>query len=172
MAQLSDLSSASHAHSHDHDGHGHTHGAIDPTIATSARGLWAVQWSLVGLLVTAVLQAIVFSLSGSVALLADLIHNVGDALTALPLGVAFMVGRRPATARFAYGYGRLEDLAGLAVVVVVLLSALITAYESLARFYHPQPIDHLGALAIAALIGFVGNELVVLFRMKIGRAHV
>ncbi|MGD1930596.1 MAG: cation diffusion facilitator family transporter [Leptolyngbyaceae cyanobacterium] len=169
MAQLSDLSPTSHAHSHDHDGHSHTHGAIDPTIATSARGLWAVQWSLVGLLITSVLQAIVFSLSGSVALLADLIHNVGDALTALPLGIAFIVGRRPATARFAYGYGRLEDLAGVAVVGVVLLSALVTAYESIERFYHPQPIDHLGALAIAALIGFVGNELVALFRMKVGQ---
>ncbi|MEM1290582.1 MAG: cation diffusion facilitator family transporter [Cyanobacteria bacterium P01_H01_bin.162] len=169
MAQLSDLSPTSHAHSHDHDGHSHTHGAIDPTIATSARGLWAVQWSLVGLLITSVLQAIVFSLSGSVALLADLIHNVGDALTALPLGVAFIVGRRPATACFAYGYGRLEDLAGLAVVGVVLFSALVTAYESIERFYHPQPIDHLGALAIAALIGFVGNELVALFRIKVGQ---
>ncbi|MEO1070434.1 MAG: cation diffusion facilitator family transporter, partial [Cyanobacteria bacterium J06638_6] len=147
----------------------HTHGAIDPSIATSDRGLWAVKWSLVGLLFTAVMQAGVFWLSGSVALLADLIHNVGDALTALPLGVAFIVGRRPATARFAYGYGRIEDLAGVAVVAVVLASAMVTAYESIDRIYHPQPIHHLGALAVAAIIGFVGNELVAIFRMGVGR---
>ncbi len=158
-----------HHHGHHHGDHGHTHGAIDPSIASSDRGLWAVKWSLVGLLITAVLQAGVFWLSGSVALLADLIHNVGDALTALPLGVAFIVGRRPPTARFAYGYGRVEDLAGVAVVAVVLISAMITAYESIDRIYHPQPIHHLGALAAAAIIGFVGNEVVALFRMRVGR---
>ena len=157
-----------HGHHHDH-GHSHTHGAIDPAIATSERGLWAVKWSLVGLLITACLQAGVFWLSGSVALLADLIHNIGDALTALPLGVAFIIGRRKPTERFAYGYGRLEDLAGLAVVGVVLVSALITAYESVDRFYRPQPLHHLGALAAAACIGFIGNEIVALFRMKVGR---
>jgi cation diffusion facilitator family transporter len=159
----------SHDHGHHQGDHGHTHGAIDPSIATSDRGLWAVKWSLVGLLLTAVMQAGVFWLSGSVALLADLIHNVGDALTALPLGVAFIVGRRPATARFAYGYGRIEDLAGVAVVAVVLVSALVTAYESIDRIYHPQPIYHLGALMAAAIIGFVGNEVVALFRMGVGR---
>jgi cation diffusion facilitator family transporter len=158
-----------HHHHHPHGGHGHTHGAIDPSIATSDRGLWAVKWSLVGLLFTAVLQAGVFWLSGSVALLADLIHNIGDALTALPLGVAFIIGRRQPTARFGYGYGRVEDLAGVAVVAVVLISAVITAYESIDRVYHPQPIHHLGALAVAAIIGFVGNEVVALFRMGVGR---
>jgi cation diffusion facilitator family transporter len=158
-----------HHHHLPHGGHGHTHGAIDPSIATSDRGLWAVKWSLVGLLFTAVLQAGVFWLSGSVALLADLIHNIGDALTALPLGVAFIIGRRQPTARFGYGYGRVEDLAGVAVVAVVLISAVITAYESIDRVYHPQPIHHLGALAVAAIIGFVGNEVVALFRMGVGR---
>jgi cation diffusion facilitator family transporter len=163
---------ANHHHHHGHGGdhgHSHTHGAIDPSIATSERGLWAVKWSLVGLLITASLQAAVFWLSGSVALLADLIHNIGDALTALPLGVAFIIGRRKPTERFAYGYGRLEDLAGLAVIGVVLVSAMITAYESIERFYHPQPLHHLGALAAAACIGFIGNELVALFRMRVGR---
>ncbi len=157
------------AHTHHHHDEAHTHGAIDPAIATSERGLWAVKWSLVGLIITATAQAIVFWLSGSVALLADLIHNVGDAMTALPLGVAFLLGRRKPTERFAYGYGRAEDLAGVAVVAIILLSALITAYESIDRFYHPQPIYHLGALAIAAIIGFIGNETVALFRMKVGR---
>jgi cation diffusion facilitator family transporter len=157
-----------HFHHHDH-GLSHTHGAIDPSIATSERGLWAVKWSLVGLLITASLQAGVFWLSGSVALLADLIHNIGDAMTALPLGVAFILGRRKPTKRFAYGYGRLEDLAGVAVVAVVLVSALITAYESIERFYHPQPLHHLGALAAAGCIGFIGNEMVAIFRMRVGR---
>jgi len=175
MAQLSIPETISpiahhhHHHHHDDGAHNHTHGAIDPSIATSERGLWAVKWSLVGLLITAALQMLVFWLSGSVALLADLIHNVGDAMTALPLGVAFIMGRRQPTARFAYGYGRIEDLAGVVVVGVVLVSAVITAYESVNRFYHPQPIHHLGALAIAAIIGFIGNEIVALFRMRVGR---
>jgi cation diffusion facilitator family transporter len=172
VQSVDELSAAETAHAHHHHGdhdHSHTHGAIDPSIATSERGLWAVKWSLVGLLVTASLQGAVFWLSGSVALLADLIHNIGDALTAVPLGVAFIIGRRKPTARFAYGYGRMEDLAGLAVITVVLISAMITAYESIQRFFHPQPLHHLGALAAAALIGFVGNELVALFRMRVGR---
>lgn len=158
-----------HSHPHQDSGHSHIHGAIDPTIATSDRGLWAVKWSLVGLLITSILQAGVFWLSGSVALLADLIHNVGDAMTALPLGLAFWASRWKPTERFAYGYGRLEDLAGVAIVAIIFFSALITAYESLDRFYHPQPLHHLGALAIAAIIGFIGNELVAIFRMRVGR---
>jgi cation diffusion facilitator family transporter len=180
MTQLSSPDSvplALSTHGHDHHGHhhcgegghSHVHGAIDPEIAASEQGLWAVQWSLVGLVITALLQAAVFWLSGSVALLADLIHNIGDALTALPLGVAFFMARRSPTQRFAYGFGRLEDLAGLAIVGVVLASALITVYESIDRFYHPQPLSHLGALAVAAIVGFVGNELVALFRMRVGR---
>ncbi|MGF1522148.1 MAG: cation diffusion facilitator family transporter [Leptolyngbyaceae cyanobacterium] len=158
-----------HSHPHREDIHTHPHGAIDAAIATSERGLWAVKVSLVGLILTAIAQATIFWLSGSVALLADLIHNVGDAMTALPLGVAFIIGRRQPTQRFAYGYGRVEDLAGVAIVGIILLSALMTAYESIDRFYHPQPIHHLGALAIAALIGFIGNETVAIFRMRVGR---
>ena len=120
-------------------------------------------------MMTAILQAIVFWLSGSVALLADLIHNIGDALTAVPLGVAFLASRWKPTQRFAYGYGRMEDLAGLAVVGVVLISAIVTAYESIDRFYHPQPLNYLGALAIAGVIGFIGNEAVALFRLRVGQ---
>lgn len=158
-----------HHHHHHHDGHSHTHGLIDPEIASSERGIWAVKWSLVGLLITAILQAGVFWLSGSVALLADLIHNVGDAMTAIPLGVAFLVSRRKPTPRFSYGFARLEDLAGVMIVAIVLLSAMITAYESIERFYHPQPLHHLGALAIAAIVGLIGNEIVALFRIRVGR---
>ncbi|NEP85919.1 MAG: cation transporter [Okeania sp. SIO2C2] len=158
-----------HHHHHHHDGHNHAHGIIDPEIASSERGIWAVKWSLVGLLITAVLQAVVFWLSGSIALLADLIHNIGDAMTAVPLGVAFLVSRRKPTPRFSYGFARLEDLAGVMIVAIVLLSAMITAYESVERFYHPQPLHHLGALAIAAIVGFIGNEIVAVFRIRVGR---
>jgi cation diffusion facilitator family transporter len=160
----------SHNHPHHHNGeHSHSHGAIDPEIAASEQGLWAVKWSLVGLLITALTQAIVFWLSGSVALLADLIHNAGDALTALPLGVAFIAARWKPTTRFAYGYGRMEDLAGVAIVGVVLISALVTAYEAIERFYHPQPLEHLEALATAAIVGCIGNELVALLRIRVGQ---
>ncbi|MFM7470802.1 MAG: cation diffusion facilitator family transporter [Nodosilinea sp. LVE1205-7] len=160
---------APHSHDPNPDGTGHTHGVVDPTITSSERGLWAVKWSFVGLVVTAIAQMGVFWLSGSVALMADLIHNVGDAMTALPLGVAFLIGRRPPSDRFTYGYGRLEDLAGVAVVGMIFFSALITAYESIHRVFYPQPLTHLGALAMAAIIGFVGNELVALFRIRVGR---
>lgn len=164
-----------HHHGHDHHhghghGHSHTHGAVDPEIVASERGLWAVKWSFVGLVITAIAQAVVFALSGSVALMADLIHNVGDAMTSVPLGVAFLLARAKPSPRFAYGYGRAEDLAGVAIVAVIFLSALITAYESIERLQHPQPLDHLGALAAAAVIGFVGNEVVALFRLRVGRA--
>ncbi|MBD2113107.1 MULTISPECIES: cation diffusion facilitator family transporter [Cyanophyceae] len=167
----------SHHHSHDHHhghghshGHSHTHGAVDPEIAASEQGLWAVKWSFVGLVITAIAQAVVFALSGSVALMADLIHNVGDAMTSVPLGVAFLLARAKPSPRFAYGYGRAEDLAGVAIVAVIFLSALITGYESIERLRHPQPLEHLGALAAAAVIGFIGNEVVALFRLRVGRA--
>ena len=156
-------------HHHHHNGHTHTHGVVNPEIASSDRGIWAVKRSLIGLLITAIVQAVVFWLSGSIALLADLIHNVGDAMTAVPLGVAFLVSQRQPTARFSYGFARLEDLAGVAIVAIVLLSAMITAYESVERFYHPQPLHHLGALAIASLVGCLGNEVVAVFRIRVGK---
>ena len=156
-------------HHHHHGDCTHTHGVIDPEIASSTLGIWAVKWSLVGLVLTAIIQAAVFWLSGSVALLADMIHNVGDAMTAVPLGVAFLVSRRKPTPRFSYGFARLEDLAGVMIVAIVLLSAIITAYESVERFYHPQPLHHLGALAIAGFVGFIGNEIVAVFRVRVGR---
>ncbi|MGB3202235.1 MAG: cation diffusion facilitator family transporter [Nodosilinea sp.] len=159
-----------HHHDDHHHGHGHTHGAVDPEIAASERGLWAVKWSFVGLMITAIAQAVVFALSGSMALMADLIHNVGDAMTSVPLGVAFVMARARPSPRFAYGYGRTEDLAGVAIVAVVFLSALVTGYESIERLRHPQPLDHLGALAAAAVVGFIGNEVVALFRLRVGRA--
>src|SRR6266700_56894 len=115
-----------HDHGHDHtQGHGHTHGIVDPSITTSDRGLWAIKWSFVGLAVTAAIQLVVVFISGSVGLLADTIHNLGDAATAIPLGIAFWFARKRPSARFTLGYGRIEDLAGVAIVLTILASAII-----------------------------------------------
>jgi cation diffusion facilitator family transporter len=111
-------------HHHEHSDHGHTHGAVDPSIATSERGMWAVKWSFAVLFVTALVQVVVVALSGSVGLLSDTIHNFGDALTAVPLWVAFALSRLRARRRFPFGYGRVEDLAGVMVVLIILFSAL------------------------------------------------
>ncbi len=114
-----------HDHRHGHEEHSHTHGAVDPSVATSERGIWAVKWSFVGLFATALVQAVVVVLSGSVALLSDTIHNFGDALTAVPLWVAFALSRLGASRRFTFGYGRAEDLAGVIVVLLILFSAVV-----------------------------------------------
>src|SRR5215213_8451663 len=116
-------------HNHDHGGHSHTHGAVDPTIATSERGIWAIKWSFVGLMATALLQLAVVLLSGSVALLSDTIHNFGDAATAIPLGIAFALTRLGSSRRFTFGYGRVEDLAGVIVVLIILFSAVVAAFR-------------------------------------------
>jgi len=150
-------------------GHGHAHGIVDASITTSEHGLWAVKWSFIALAVTAAIQLVVVVLSNSVALLADAIHNIGDAGTAIPLGIAFLLGRRPPTRRFTYGFGRIEDLAGLAVVFMILVSAGVAFYESLNRLFHPHPVTHLGAIIAASIVGFAGNELVAVFRIRVGR---
>jgi cation diffusion facilitator family transporter len=154
------------AHVH---GHGHSHGTVDPSILTSERGIWAVKWSLVLLAVTAAIQVVVVLLTGSVALLADTIHNLGDALTAVPLWIAFMLAMRPPTKRFTYGYGKAEDLAGMAIVLIILLSAAVAGYEAIMRLIHPQPVHYLWAVAVAALVGFLGNEAVAILRLRVGR---
>jgi cation diffusion facilitator family transporter len=153
-------------HNHVHE---HTHGTIDPSILTTSRGIWAVKWSLILLMVTTVFQALIVYISGSVALLADTIHNFGDALTAIPLGIAFMFARKKPNKRFTYGYGRVEDLAGFFVVLTILISAIVAGYESINRFFHPQKIEYLGAIIAASLIGFLGNEGVAIFRIKVGK---
>jgi cation diffusion facilitator family transporter len=155
-------------HDH-HGGHGHTHGAVDPSIATSERGIWAVKWSFVALFVTALLQFGVVILSGSVALLSDTIHNFGDAATAVPLWIAFALTRLGTSRRFPFGYGRVEDLAGVVVVLIILFSALVAGYQAIERLINPQPVGFLGALAAAALVGFLGNEAVAIFRIRVGR---
>jgi cation diffusion facilitator family transporter len=125
--------------------------------------------SSVGLCLTALLQAVAVWLTGSVALLADTIHNFGDAATALPLGVAFLLARRPPSQRFTYGYGRAEDLAGVSVVALIFLSAVVAGYEVVGRLLQPQPLAHPAAVAGAAIMGFLGNEAVAIFRLRVGR---
>ena len=155
---------------HPHSGdHGHSHGVIDPSIAASDRGLWAVKWSFVALIGIGLCQVVVVALSGSVALLADTIHNFADAATAIPLGIAFLFARKKPSRRFTFGYGRVEDLAGLAVLATILFSAFVAGYQSINRFLNPQEISHLWAVALASLIGFLGNEGVAIFRIRVGR---
>jgi cation diffusion facilitator family transporter len=157
-----------HDHQHGHGGE-HAHGAVDPSVAISERGIWAVKWSFVGLFVTAVVQAIVVVLSGSVALLSDTIHNFGDAATAAPLWIAFALTRLGTSRRFSFGYGRVEDLAGVVVVLIILFSAIVAGYQAIERLIHPQPVGLLWAVAVAAVVGFVGNEAVAVFRIRVGR---
>ena len=173
-----------HAHDHEHDGHEHTgglrgwvtglfhphsHDAADSALESSAQGIRAVKISLVALAVTAALQMLVVAVSGSVALLADTIHNFSDALTALPLWIAFVVGRRAANRRYTYGYGRAEDLAGLFIVAMIALSAVVAGAQAIRRLIDPVPIEHVGWVALAGLIGFLGNELVAVYRIHVGR---
>jgi cation diffusion facilitator family transporter len=142
---------------------------IDQAMQTSRDGIRALWISLLILGITAALQAVVVVLSGSVALLGDTLHNVADALTAVPLGLAFLVGRRPPTRRYTYGYGRAEDLAGIAIVFVIAASSALAGYEAIRRLLHPQTVTHLWIVAIAAVIGFAGNEIVARYRIVVGR---
>ena len=125
--------------------------------------------SLVGLGVTALFQLVIVLVSGSVALLADTVHNFSDALTAVPLWIAFLLGRRAATRTYTYGFGRAEDLAGLFIVAMIALSAVVAAVESIRRFFELQPVQNLGWVFAAGLVGFAGNELVALYRIRVGR---
>ncbi|MEU6245557.1 cation diffusion facilitator family transporter [Streptomyces sp. NPDC047024] len=150
----------------------HSHATADRTdsaLESSARGLRALWVSLGVLGATALAQAVVVVVSGSVALLGDTVHNAADALTALPLGIAFLVGRRAATRRFTYGYGRAEDLAGLVIVLTIAASAVFTAWAAVDRLLDPRPVAHLPAVAGAALVGFLGNEWVARYRVRVGR---
>jgi cation diffusion facilitator family transporter len=142
-------------HHHDHGEHGHTHGLVDPSIVRSRQGVKVVAASLAVLGVTAVLQAAVFVVSGSVALLADLIHNAGDALTAIPLGIAFFAANR-----------QWERRSGYVVVAVIFTSACVAAVEAIDRLIHPQSLNHLSVLAVAGLVGFLGNELAARVRLR------
>lgn len=173
-----------HDHGHGHGRHGglraiftavlhpHSHDSadrVDSALAASVQGMRALKISLAGLAVTAAVQLAVTLVSGSAALLADTIHNFADALTAVPIGIAFIASRRPANRRYTYGYGRGEDLAGLFVLLAMTASALLAAYESVDRLIHPRPPHALGWVAAAGLAGFIGNELVAVYRIRVGR---
>jgi cation diffusion facilitator family transporter len=189
---------AAHPHEHDdhddhdhHDDHEHAHehgtgllswlkelvaphshdaaDSIDHELEGSKQGMRALVVSLVVLALTALLQALVVVWTGSVALLGDTLHNVADALTALPLALAFSLGRRPPNRRYTYGYGRAEDLAGIAVVGFIVVSAAAAAYEAIRRLLHPHGVHHLAAVAVAGVVGFVGNEVVARYRIAVGR---
>ncbi|WP_063733496.1 cation diffusion facilitator family transporter [Streptomyces sp. RTd22] len=183
-----------HGHGHGHD-HGHDHGhhqsrwsqwkhqithlvkphsheaadKVDSAMESSAEGMRALWLSLAILGATAMIQTVVVVLSGSVALLGDTIHNFADAMTALPLGVAFVLGRRAANRKFTYGYGRAEDLAGIVIVLTIAASAAVAAYQAIERLVNPRDISHLGIVAIAAVVGFIGNEWVARYRIGVGR---
>ena len=150
----------------------HSHAAadkVDAAMEASAEGMRALWMSLAILGATALVEAAVVAISGSVALLGDTLHNAADALTAVPLGIAFLVGRRPPNRRYTYGYGRAEDLAGIVIVLIIAGSAALAAYEAISRLAHPRPVTNLIAVAIAALVGFAGNELVARYRIRVGR---
>lgn len=153
---------------HTHGESSHVHGLIDPSLVTSERGIWAIKWSFVGLCATALFQVVVVWLSGSVALAADTIHNFADAATALPLWIAFALSRWQPSSRFTYGYGRAEDLAGMSIVAIIALSAVIAGYQAIERLLHPQPVGHLWAVVAASIVGFLGNEAVAVFRIRVG----
>lgn len=185
------------AGSHGHDrrrGHGHDHGhghpapglrgrlrhaprphsheaadQVDAALEASAEGMRALWISLAVLGVTALIQAAVTVASGSVALLGDTLHNAADALTAVPLGLAFVLGRRPPTRRYTYGYGRAEDLAGIAIAATITASSALAGYEAITRLLHPRDVTDLIAVAAAALTGFAGNELAARYRIRTGR---
>jgi cation diffusion facilitator family transporter len=160
-------------HRHGHRMLPHSHDAadrLDPALEGSRRGVRAVWLSFAVLLVTATLQAVVVALSGSVALLGDTLHNVADALTAVPLAAAFVLGRRAATRRFTYGLGRAEDLAGLVVLLLIAASSVAAGWQAVGRLLDPRPMHHVWLVAAAGLVGFAGNEAVARYRIRVGRA--
>ena len=155
---------------HDFTGHDHSHGTIEPVLLTTDKGIQAIKWSLVVLMLTALLQAAVVTVTSSVALLlADTIHNFADAASGLPRLIAFLMTRRKPTKAFNYGLGRVEDIAGILIVVSMLLSGIATAYISFIRFFEPYQIQHLAAVGAASILGFVGNEVAAMIRIRTGR---
>lgn len=151
------------AHAHD------SADQVDEALEADADGRRALLLSLGVLTLTALVQAAVVAMSGSVALLGDTLHNVADALTAVPLLIAFRLARRPPTMRYTYGYGRAEDLAGVFVIAMITLSSVLAAYEAIDRLVHPRDVTYLWAVAAAAVVGFAGNELVARYRIRVGR---
>src|ERR1700742_4011888 len=150
----------------------HSHDAadsLDSALESSVAGIRAVKLSLLVLAATALAQIVIVVMSGSIALAADTIHNFSDALTAVPLWIAFALSTRAATRRYTYGFGKVEDLAGLFVVAMITLSAIVAGYEAIERLIHPRPIANVGWVALAGMAGFIGNEWVAVYRIRVGR---
>jgi cation diffusion facilitator family transporter len=178
---------AEHEHDHGHDrapsrfalirffqslysGHSHDHvESLDTVVTSSTEGLRALKVSVAVLAATAILQMVIVVLSGSVALLGDTLHNAGDVATAIPLGFAFWLQRRPPSRRYTFGYGRAEDLAGVFICIVMGISAISAAWLSIDRLLHPHVLTHVWFIMAGGLIGFVGNETVALYRIRVGR---
>jgi len=181
---------ANHEHEHGHEQHSHKHGSntgilarvrgifghshqiadkIDETMESNELGIRTLKITLLIFLVTATFQLCIALASGSVALLADSIHNFADASTSIPLWIAFALARRGVSKRFTYGYGKVEDVAGVVIVFIILASACLAAYESIIKIIHPVPMDNLGWVSAAAIIGFMGNEWVALYRIRVGK---
>ena len=171
-----------HAHGHDHHHRGgilgwlqHTfahshdvHDKIDDVMESHERGFWATKWALVSLGITTVIQVMIVAASGSAALFADTIHNLGDGLNSVPLLLAFWLQRRVRRRTFSYGMGRTEDLAGIVIVLSIAVSAGVAGYESIRKLLDPEPISHLWWVVVAALVGFVGNEAVAWLQIRTG----
>ena len=151
-----------------HRGHGHTHDSLGLYNITD-RGIWAVKWSFAAMMLTALVQVVIVLFTGSVALLADTVHNFTDAAVTIPLWLAFLIARRRPSNRFTYGFGRFEDLAGLAIFLAILFSAVFICYESIDRLLHPQDVSYIWAVVAASVVGFLGNEGVAVFRIRVGK---
>ena len=152
-------------------GHSHQHGELvtDRAFLDNQEGIRVVWWALAALTLTSILQVIIVALSGSVALLADTIHNIGDGLNSVPLLIAFYLARRLATRRYTFGFGKAEDVAGIFIVLSIAVSAGVVFYESIRKLINPEPLSNLGLVAVAAIVGFVGNEAVALMQIRTGR---
>ena len=154
---------------HSHGEHGHSHVGVDSRIVENKEATRVLMISLMVMMLTAIFQAIIVAFSGSVALLADTIHNFGDALTSIPLWFAFLLSRRLPTKRFTYGLNRSEDLAGLIIIMIIAISAIVAGYESIHRMITGSMMTNPWAVGIAAIVGFLGNELVAIYRIRMGK---
>jgi cation diffusion facilitator family transporter len=154
-----------HTFAHSHD----VHEKVDDVMESHERGFWATKWALISLGLTTVIQIVIVWFSGSTALFADTVHNLGDGANSIPLLIAFALARRARSRRFTYGFGRAEDLAGIVIVLSIAVSAAVAGWESIRKIIDPQPIDHLWWVAGAALVGFVGNEAVAILQIRTGR---
>ncbi len=172
-----------HDHGHDHDhgsgivgwfrgtfGHSHDiHDKVDDAMESNERGFWATKWALVSLGITTIIQIAIVVQSGSTALFADTIHNLGDGLNSIPLLLAFALQRRVRSRQYSYGFGRTEDLAGIVILISIAVSAAVAGWESINKLLNPEEITHLPWVTLAALVGFIGNEAVAILQIRTGK---